>query len=145
VQLTYQWLRDNTPILGANGNSYFLTPADCGHSLSIQVTGSLQGFFPSSQISPAQVIALASMTQIPPKLTGTFKAKQTIKANVKSWVAGASISFKWLLDGKPIKGATKSSYILLAAQKGHKVSLNVTQTAPGYVAATSSTLPTKVG
>jgi hypothetical protein len=81
-----------------------------------------------------------------PKFTGVVKVKQSLKWKPTSaLVVGGKFTFQWLLDGKPIKGATKSSFILLPTQKGKKISLRVSQEAPGYVTASATTASVKVG
>ena len=51
---------------------------------------------------------------------------------MNAWVGNAKITYKWLRDGKAISGATKSSYRLVEADKGKKISVMVTQASKGY-------------
>jgi hypothetical protein len=59
-------------------------------------------------------------------------------------VTGAKISYVWLLDGKAIKGAIKSTYKILPSQVGKKLSVLVKQTATGYTAASKASLAVKI-
>ena len=68
----------------------------------------------------------------------------TVTATTVAWVTGAKISYSWLLDGKPIKGATKKTYKVLPSQVGKKLSVLVKQTATGYTAASKASLAVKV-
>ena len=85
------------------------------------------------------------MTKGKVSLYGTAKVGSSLTADVNTWVDKAKISYKWLRAGKAIKGATKSTYRLVAADKGKSVSVMVTQVAKGYYNGekTSATLKIK--
>ena len=141
-----QWLRDGNPINSATSNTYLVLPGDVGHQISVQTTGTATGYLTIVKTSNNSTIGSGSMSSTPtPNISGTFKVGSTLKVTTSAWALGASISFQWLLDGKVIKGATKSTYKLLTAQKGHKISVKVTQSAPGYSTASATSLATKVG
>jgi hypothetical protein len=57
ASLTYQWLRDGIEISSATSNSYITTIADAGHSISVKVTGSLEGYQSASMVSEPLAIA----------------------------------------------------------------------------------------
>jgi hypothetical protein len=80
-----------------------------------------------------------------PSFTGTAKVGSVLTAKVTSWAPGAVLKYQWLLDGKAIRGATARTYKLLSTQKGKRISLTITQTAPGYVTATKTSAAIKVG
>jgi hypothetical protein len=141
----YQWLRDGVPVSGATLPTYVLLASDSSHMVSVQVTGSLPGYGSVTQTSPKLAVPLQVMKVGVTKITGTFKAGQTITATASSWATGATISYQWLLDGKFIKGATGKSLKITSAQKGHKVSLVVTESLASYSTATSVTAAIKVG
>jgi hypothetical protein len=44
VTLTYQWLKNGTPIAKATAKTYTATPADLGQNLSVTITGKKTGF-----------------------------------------------------------------------------------------------------
>jgi len=145
VTVSTQWLRDGTPIRDAVRESYTLTLGDSGHQISVQTTGSSLGYTSVVAYSAARVAAGLTMRVVAPKISGIVKVGQSLKVSSAQWASGSAATYEWLLDGKTIKGATKSSYKLLATQKGHKISVKVTQTATGYVAASATSLATKVG
>ena len=145
-----QWLRDGLVIADAVGNSYTLTSADVGHTISIAATGSAPGFIATTVNSANSIVANvahpAAMTKAAtPKISGKLKAAAAVKAVTAAWVKGAKISYQWLLDGKKIKGATSGSYKIAKTAKGHKLSLTVTQSAAGYATTSKTTKPAKVG
>jgi hypothetical protein len=77
---------------------------------------------------------------------GTRKVGKTMNVTATPWLAGsypttrASMSFQWKRNGVAIKGATKSTYKLVSADRGKK--LSVTATAKRYGYTTGSTTST---
>jgi len=57
VTLTFQWLRDGSPIAGATAKTYLLTSEDSGHSITVAVTGSRSGYRTVTETSAAKTIA----------------------------------------------------------------------------------------
>ncbi|MCG2620356.1 hypothetical protein LVY72_00335 [Arthrobacter sp. I2-34] len=75
-----------------------------------------------------------------PTVAGTAVVGSTLKATAKSSSPSAdSTKYQWLRNGATISGATKSSYVLTAADLGKKISVKVTYVKTGYadVSATS--------
>lgn len=136
ASLKYQWLRNGVAIPGETDSILNLGPADFGQSLSVQVTGSITGFKDLIKISTSTKVSAGSMPIAAPKVAGTAKVGSTIKSLVSPWVSGAKITYKWFANGVQIKGQTSSSLKLLAAQKGKKITVEVTQAATGYLTAT---------
>jgi hypothetical protein len=48
------------------------------------------------------------------------------------WDAGVTLSYQWLRGSSPIAGATKSTYVPVAADLVKEISVTVTGTKPGY-------------
>ena len=65
VTLTYQWLRNGSPITTATATTYTLTNADAGTAISVQVTGSKPGYVTTSKTS-------TTVTVPPPNATTSF-------------------------------------------------------------------------
>ena len=144
VNLTFQWERNGTPIANANLKTYVPTADDYKKGVSVTVTGTGTGGTTKSKSSLDKPIAVGTMVVKAPKVTGTFAKGKTLKVSATSWVKGAKISYSWLLDGKAIKGATKTSFKILPKHAGKKISVLVKQIAKGYVTASKATKPTKV-
>ena len=80
-----------------------------------------------------------------PKVTGTYKVGKKIKAVVGTVTpSGVTVKYQWLRNGKKIKGATKATYKLLAADKGKKVSVKVTYSKAGYSTVVKTSAAKKV-
>ena len=62
-----------------------------------------------------------------PVLRGTAQVGETLTASQGAWsVLGTRRSFQWLRDGKEIPGATASTYVLGAADRGARLAARVT-------------------
>ena len=134
VKLSYQWLRSGKAIKGATKTSYTLVAADRGKKISVRVTGSASGATAVAKVSKtSSAVKYGKLTAKTPKVSGTAKVKKTLKAKAGSWgPKGVKLSYQWLRNGKAIKGATKSSYKLVTADKKKKISVKVTGKLSGY-------------
>ena len=148
IRLYYDWNRDGKPIPNDLFDKYKVLPQDLGHNIS--VTATLFEQLPNSLTttvtltSSSSLIARGTMVPRTPTLYGTPKVGSTLTAKTTSWVSGARITYQWMLDGKAIKGATKSTYKILSTQKGKKISVVITQSALGYTTASKTSLSVKI-
>ncbi|MDF1490332.1 CHAP domain-containing protein [Tessaracoccus caeni] len=135
VSLSYQWLRDGKNIQGATSSSYTLTSSDKGTKVSVRVTGSKSGYTSVSKTSKATAkVKTGKLTATPtPTISGTVRVGYTLTAKTGTWAPSkVTLSYQWLRDGKPIQGATKSTYILTAKDHGAKMSLQVKGAKKGF-------------
>ncbi|MDH2416876.1 metallophosphoesterase family protein [Nocardioides sp. CER19] len=68
-----------------------------------------------------------------PKVNGTARVGKRLTVTAGHWTAGTKLTYQWLADGKPIKGATGTSLKLTKKLKGKKVSVRVTGSLAGAV------------
>ena len=136
--LGYQWLRGGTPILGATGATYRLVAADVNARISVRVAAQRWGYQSTVRVSAAKKVAPARLTATPtPKITGIAKKGRTLTAKAGSWKPGpVTLKYRWLRNGKAIRGATKAKYRLTAKDRGTRISVRVTASKPGYATAT---------
>ena len=67
----------------------------------------------------------------------------SVKASTGTWSEkGLKYSYQWKLNGKKIKGATKSTYKLAKADKGKKITVKVTGKKSGYTSVTKTSKST---
>ena len=144
ITLSYQWLRNGVAIPDATSNTYTPVVADFNKGISVTVTGTGTGGVNKSKNSIDKPIAAGTMAIKTPKITGAVAKGKTVKVTTTAWVPDAKITYSWLLDGKAIKGATKSSYKILPTQVGKKLSVLVKQTALGYTTASKASTAVKV-
>ncbi|MFD8733655.1 hypothetical protein ACFV06_01930 [Streptomyces sp. NPDC059618] len=129
-QIGYQWLRDGKNIALATRSTYKLTAADAGHILAVRVTTSPYGYAAGSAVSTGthSVTGLtAPKATTAPTITGTARVGAVLTAHRGVWKpAPTSYRYQWYRAGKPIPGATKTTYKPVAADRGKKITLRVT-------------------
>jgi len=132
ASFNFQWLRDGVELVGATHPYYKVKGDDLYSAISLMVTATKAGFSPRADVSEEVSVVNRYMTANAVYVSGTPKVGSKLTAEVNAWVDSAKITYKWLRDGKAISGAIKSSYRLVAADKGKKISVMVTQAAKGY-------------
>jgi hypothetical protein len=142
VTLSYQWLRNGTPIAGATGASYGIAAADAGSTLSVAVTGRKAGFTTVTRTSAGAAVSLQRLTSTPnPTIRGNVALGKTVTVDTGTWrPAPVTLSYQWLRDGREIPGATAGSYAVTSVDAKTTLSVRVTGQKTGYaaVATTSS-------
>jgi hypothetical protein len=135
-------LRNNVVIAGAIGKTYTLVPADLGTEISVEVTGTLLGYVPTSVVSSSTSPVKLAFTASPiPLISGTLMVGNTITANPGSWQpsgASTSLSYEWLAAGVVIEGQTSNTLRLRPEMLNRVISVRVTGVRDGY-ASTSVT------
>lgn len=66
------------------------------------------------------------------KIIGTNKVGTTLKAVPSNTPKGTSYTYQWLRNGKTIRGATRASYPLVAADLSQRISVKATAKKAGY-------------
>ena len=145
VQKSIQWLINGQPKVGAIGNSFLCSSESFNQTVSARITYSRLGFNNLVVETAGVKIGVGTPIAQVPKISGTVKVGKVVTTLTSAWAPGASIKYQWTLDGKAIKGATLPTYKLLAAQKGHKLAVQVTQNAIGYTTVSKTSLVSKVG
>ena len=140
VTLKYQWLRNGKTISGATASTYKLVAADGGSKITVKVTGSKTGYNSVAKASAAVSVPLVSLTATPvPTIAGTAKVGSVLTAKAGTWSpAPVTLKYQWLRNGKTISGATASTYKLLAADGGSKITVTVTGSKANYKAVTKT-------
>jgi hypothetical protein len=144
---TYSWQAGTTTI---GSNQSLAIPASA-YNTELTCTASVSdgGGPASSATSATQKVALGpAPTPVKhhgPSLSGKAKVGDTLKVNAGKWsLSGVHFTYQWLLNGKAIKGAKKSSFKLSKADKGKKISCRVTASLTGYASGTATTSSEKV-
>jgi hypothetical protein len=137
---TFRWLRNGVAIAGASASTYTLVAADQGKAISFEVT-------PVAMVAPttgtpvvtaatalvlgvgtpaaptASALAIAGAPLLGEVLTGSYTY-----ADANNDPEGASILL-WMRDGYPIAGANATTYTVVAADVGSRISFKVTPVA----------------
>lgn len=83
------------------------------------------------------------ITTTAPKVTGTLAAGSTLTTTARGWSpAPKTFSYQWKRSGRVIPGATARLYRLVAADRGHRISVHVKGSLPGYVTGSRSSAVT---
>jgi hypothetical protein len=147
AKLAYRWLRGDEPIAAATSSTYTLTALDQGEKVSVQVTGSLAGYFDKVITSaPTEPIYASTFSKIPSKLnvSGSLKIGQTLTVDTGAWtpsVADDDFTFEWFDNGETIDGAESASFDLDEGYAGHKITVRVTAHSDGLAPVSIMTGP----
>ena len=145
VALSYQWLKNGSPIVGKVGSEYLVSASDYGSAISVRVSGSKAGYLAASQNSLAvSVTPMVMKNQVKPKISGVAKAGSTLKAITSKWAPNAQITYNWTLDGRQISGANRQTLKLLPSYKKKLVSVVVTQSCQGCKVAKQTSASVRV-
>ncbi|WP_328681031.1 hypothetical protein [Streptomyces sp. NBC_00343] len=137
----WSWSRDGRTISAATGTTRTLTSDDYTHKIACEVTvGNGAGSVDST--SPAVTVAVgpAAKATKAPSLSGTAEVGYRLTAAHGTWAPTAtSYAYSWKRDGKVITGATKSTYVVVKADKGQKITVGVTAHRYGWSAGSATT------
>lgn len=136
VTLTYQWLADGAPIVGATGATLSIGKSLVGASISVGVTGSAPYYQPVSATSaPTGAVGKRLFARTHrPTIKGAARAGASLRAVVKDWKPNKKVkyAFAWFRNGQAIKGAVRSTYRVSRKDRGKKVWVRVTGRRNGY-------------
>ncbi len=77
-----------------------------------------------------------------PVISGTAKVGRTLKTSDGTWSpAATSYTYQWYANGRAISGATRSSLVLKAAQKGKKITVKVIAHRAGHKDGSATSAP----
>lgn len=119
----------------AQGNSYVLTSSETGKYISIIAAYTLDMMVTASSSINGPVEAASSPVFTPgtPEVYGTAQVGKPLVSWVGNWSPEPdSYAYQWLRDDAQISGASSSSYVIQAADLGHRLSLKVTASKTGY-------------
>ncbi|GAA5147627.1 hypothetical protein GCM10023340_20320 [Nocardioides marinquilinus] len=140
VALAVRWLRDGLPIAGATGRTHTLTAADAGRRVSVQVTGSRDGYVPVSRTSaPGPAVARGQLTRRPtPSITGRPVVGRALRVRPGAHDPGVTLRVRWYVGDRAVTGArgAAATFTPRRTERGRRVSVEVVATKPGYVALT---------
>lgn len=127
-----------------------LPAAALGHVVGVRAVGHKAGYQDGELTNnywSLHTVTAGMLTMGTPKVTGKAKVGKKVKVSTGTWTAGTTFSYKWLANGKPVKGKKGKKAVLKLTRnlKGQKVSVQVTAHAPaGYTPAvvTSGTVVT---
>jgi hypothetical protein len=146
TQVGFSWKADGVPFSTAPG-VVMLTDAEAGHTITVEITGSLAGYVPRTVVSAATspvggntLPDLAAPSSV--AVTGIPKVGRSLSAVVTgSWTQGTSVAYVWKADGRTFGGNT-ATVLLSARELGARITVTETGTLAGYRPATVVSVPT---
>jgi hypothetical protein len=138
---SYYWYRDGAEIAGPSTDpAYRLTTVDAGHKITARVlyekTNYDRALSPASApVAPPGYFYLGAT----PLILGTAATGYTVSARTSPTTPVATaVAYQWYRDGKPITGATGTSYRLTAADQWHQITYRITFKRAGTLSATQT-------
>lgn len=127
-QKQYQWYVGGKAVGGAAGkqSSLKLTTKHIGKKVQVRVTNTRAGYQTKSLSSASRKVTKAVLRAPTPKIAGTKAPGRTLTAKAGSWTKGTKLKYRWYVNGKAVKGATKKRFKLTAKHGGKKVQVRVT-------------------
>ncbi len=140
----YRWFAGGTRIADSDSPTFTPSAAELGKQISVKVVSRLDGYTTqlaasavSSPVAPGQFRVTSA-----PTISGTPQVDQVLTAGPGSWTPAGRIHLQWMADGKPIDGATGTTYKVRPADLRTAITLRVTATQTGYDDAVASSAPT---
>ena len=145
---SYQWLANGKPIKRATGSTYVVGTKDVGKRITVRVAGIKSGYFTEVETSTATDVVLSGFpftsTEVP-TISGDAVLGQTLTATVADWdPIPTSYSYQWLANGKPIKRATESTYVVGKKDVGKRITVRVAGIKSGYFTEVETSTATDV-
>ena len=141
AKVAWSWLRDGTVVSGATGKTRTLTASDYKHKVSCRATvTNNSGSARSTSATVTVAVGPALKTTKAATITGTAKVGSKLTVAHGTWSPTAtSYTYVWKRDGKTVTGATKSTYVPVKADKGHKITAKVTAKRYGWTNGSATT------
>jgi surface antigen len=148
LSFSYQWLADGVALAKGTAATYSLRSADAGKAITVQVTGSREGFVTkTASSSPTGRVAAGTLTsRTAPSVAGTPRVGSRLTASPGTWSPTADTSYQWFADGKAVTGATERTFVPTFRQRGAAIRVKVTARRAGFTSASAtSAVTTAVG
>ena len=137
VAFAFQWSADGEPVAGATGATFVPGDAEVGTTVTVEVTGSKDGYAPASATSvpfgPITAAPLLELEPGAPTIDGVTKVGETLTVDPGQWdPAPVALSYQWLIDGEPVAGADGETFTPDGDAAGSIVQVTVRGAKTGY-------------
>lgn len=143
---TYTWLggADGATVV-ATGATYVVGGGDLGSALRCRQTVTNAGGAATQTSLPRTVALLAPASDVAPSVDGDPWPGGTASCTTGLWRNGPeSYTYRWLLDGVVLDGATGTTHDVGVAEQGHALQCEVTATNAGGASAPALSAPVVV-
>lgn len=130
--ITYTWFHGSRQI--GTGPTYVVRPDQLGHAITIVATATAPGRVPTVKTwtKADRVVRGTLRLTSRPRITGGRKIGRTLKARPATSTPGAKRTYRWLRNGKAIRGATGSTYRVKKADRHRRLSVRVSYSRSAY-------------
>lgn len=104
VTLSYQWLRNASPIQGAFRSTYLIVPSDASAQISVEVTARKTGFTSVTRTSTGVAASWPSSVELV-AITGNPSPGELLRVQTSALISGETLTYQWERDGQAISGA----------------------------------------
>jgi hypothetical protein len=130
--ISYQWKVNGIAVSGATSNTFTLTEAQVGKTLSVTASYT-DGFSTAESVASSSTATVANVNDAPTgtvSITGNTSLGQVLTAaNTLADLDGlGTISYQWSADSTAIAGATSSTLTLTDAQIGKAITVTASYT-----------------
>lgn len=132
----YQWLADGAVISGATRATLVPTASLVGKRISVRVAATAAGHVGGTATSPQTTAVVPGLIaeRSAPYLVGIRRVGRLLTVRPGSWApSGVVIRYVWLRDGRAFTAlTTRSTYLQTRRDRGHRISVRVVVSKPGY-------------
>jgi hypothetical protein len=141
---TYQWMVDGWPLTGRTGSSFTIPSTWRNRDVSVSVTRKRTAYTTKTVASTGRNIGTRFSAIPTPRITGTSRVGSTVRVDPGTWRPSAYRTYQWYSDGRPIAGATGTSYRIHGSHLGKRLSVVVTGRTSGYATTGASSASVQV-
>lgn len=132
--VSYQWLRGSSAIKGATKSRYRVTSSDVNKTLKVRVSVRRPGWWNPYVSTSRATVGKRALKTGTVKVSGTAKVGRKLTAKTAKWgPRPVKVRYRWLRNGRAIKGATKSTYKVRRSDKGKVIRVRVTVSKAKYL------------
>ena len=144
---TLTWAVPTTPVGAVATTAIPVTVQAAAHGATLSATAEIDTLGGTCAACAITHTVAPAVSPPPPPAPGTIGAEcqvaihgkarvgRTLRAAVEGCPAGAGYALRWYAGGQPIKGALRATYQVRRSKLGQRISVRVTVSAAGYVAA----------
>jgi alpha-tubulin suppressor-like RCC1 family protein len=142
-ETSYTWTRDGRTVAGATGPAYLVVPADGGSVVAATARLGRPGFVPVVLSSAGVAVGLAVLQR--PRVHGVAEPGHRLRADLGAWASGpVGLAVTWLRDGRVVPGRTRRRFEVRHRDVGHRITVVVTASRPGFASASARARSVKV-
>lgn len=124
----FQWYSGGKKLAGRTSSRLTVGRSMADRTLSVRLTGRIDGYQPVSRTSAKTGRILTTAT---PRVVGAPALGRALRARPGTWTKGAKLSYRWYADGRAIS-ATRSTYRPTKGTLAKRLTVRVRATKAGY-------------